>query len=318
MMEELEIIQHRNVSGISIFINTVDYRTSHFHADWELLWVLNEPLVVICGQKSLLVSPGGMVLFSPNQPHEFHKSGKQSTFLCLQISPQAVASAANVHADDIYIRNHLSRADYAWLQQTIFRVARAYFSRTPFFDLYCIGQCSLILHRLLISVPYHVMSAEESMSIARRNTRLLRLIQYVEQNCTHKITLSDFARQEGLSMSYLSHFIKETMNQTFQEYVNSVRFNRACRLMAAGSKSMMEICAEAGFSDYRYFSRSFQRAYGMTPIAYSHQIRHLMEDNSAAHPSLQSEEQIYSALQSLSALRSFMENLGIPEPDEAE
>ena len=70
-------------------------------------------------------------------------------------------------------------------------------------------------------------------------------------------------------MSYLSHFIKETMNQTFQEYVASVRVGCACKLIASGGKRMLDVCMESGFSDYRYFSKAFRVLYGMTPDEYS-------------------------------------------------
>ena len=87
----------------------------------------------------------------------------------------------------------------------------------------------------------------------------------------HKIRLSDFARAERRSMSYLSHFVKEALGQSFQEYVNTVRFHCACKLIAAGQRRMLDVCVASGFSDYRYFSAAFQKRLGMTPEEYSRQ-----------------------------------------------
>ena len=42
-MDELEIVQYQQVSGLSVFVNTITYRSAHFHKDWELLWVLDAP-----------------------------------------------------------------------------------------------------------------------------------------------------------------------------------------------------------------------------------------------------------------------------------
>lgn len=36
-MNELEIIQHQQTEGLSLFLNTVDYRTPHLHSEWELI-----------------------------------------------------------------------------------------------------------------------------------------------------------------------------------------------------------------------------------------------------------------------------------------
>lgn len=44
-MEELEIIHRWVVPGIRLFLNTVEYRTAHFHSDWKMLWILENPLL---------------------------------------------------------------------------------------------------------------------------------------------------------------------------------------------------------------------------------------------------------------------------------
>ena len=60
-MEELEIIRRWNVPGIRMFLNTVEYRTAHFHSDWEMLWVLENPLQIITLQKSFRAEVGQVV-----------------------------------------------------------------------------------------------------------------------------------------------------------------------------------------------------------------------------------------------------------------
>lgn len=308
-MDELEIIQYQQVSGLSVFANTVTYRSPHFHRDWELLWVLDAPLTVTCMQREFLVEPGEVVLFPPNMTHELRQKEQLCTFLCLQISPTAFATSTNISTDDISLRRYLSPADYAWVRRTALDIANAYFTRSDFYELYCFGQCGLLLHRLLTNIPYRIMSAEEASSTDRQNARLLRLVQFVDANFTHKIRLSDFAEQEGCSVSYLSHFIKNTMNQTFQEYVDSVRFNHACKLIAGGSDSMLSVSIESGFSDYRYFSRAFRKAYGMTPAEYSRKAHIVLPENTVQGHSLHSEEQFLTRGQSLYVLKWFQAQL---------
>jgi len=302
-MQELEIIQHKQITGLTVFINTVDYRTSHFHPEWELIWILDAQMVIACEQRSHVAKPGDLILFSPNVPHEFMKVDKRCTFLCLQISPQSLPSTANIHMEDIQVRDHLPQEVYQQMQRDLLDIALAFFRKESFFDVFCVGKSVQLLYTLLRAIPNQVLSSEETMGIAKRNARLLRLIQFVDDNYMHKIKLSDFAKQEGLSISYLSHFIKESMNRTFQEYVNFVRFNRACQLIAAGNLSMMAICAESGFSDYRYFSRTFQDAFGMTPVEYSQHMRHTEKDDIVLHHSLHSQEKTLTSAQSLMLLK---------------
>lgn len=293
-MEELEIVPHQQADGIRIFINKVEYRSPHFHPEWELLWVLDTPLSITCSQKQYLIQPGELILFPPNYPHEFHKMERPCTFLCMQISSRVAAATMNLRTEDIRLANYLSEQDSLRLRKAILKTARSAWRQEPFSGLYCLGQCSLILYQLLTRIPSHVMSAEEMASAEQRNARLMRLIQFVDENYMHKIRLADFAEQEGRSVSYLSHFIRETMNQTFQDYVNSVRFNCARKLITSSNNSLVSICMESGFSDYRYFSQSFRETYGMTPAEYRRHFQTAQLEQTLLNRSLHSREEIYS------------------------
>ena len=163
--------------------------------------------------------------------------------------------------------------------------------------------------RLLTTIPCRTMSAEEAANESAQNARLMRLASFVEENYRHKIRLADFAEKEGCSVSYLSHFIKKTMNQTFQDYVNSVRFGYACKLISEGKLSMISISMEAGFSDYRYFSRAFQEAYGMTPAEYSRKADNVITETAAHIGSAHSQELFLTRGQSLGILQEFRKRL---------
>jgi len=305
-MKEMEIIQYRQIDGLSVFINTVDYRATHMHAEWELIWILDQPLSVTCDSASFQVQPGQMVLFSPNEPHEFHKVTTGCTFLCLQISSESLPAIPQIVIADHFPHRWLSREEYALLQKNLARVVECYLLREEHYSLYCIGQSCLILYQLLRRMPVRELSEEERTAIGKRNERLKRLLAFVEENYMQKIRLTDFARQENCSLSYLSRFIKEVLNQTFQEYVTSVRFNCACKLIAAGQKRMLDICMESGFSDYRYFSREFQKNYGMTPEQYRQFDQKRQLTAQAVRHSLHSVERFCSKEDSLKIIQKYL------------
>lgn len=304
-MNEYEIVQHRQMEGVSLFLDTVDYRTPHVHPEWELLWILDAPLAVTCAQQSFTVQPGQLILFNPNEPHEFHRAQQSCTFLCMQISPKILPGIGQLAVDGRHPEKHLAAGEIQGLKTAFLQMAEAYLLRESHFELFCLGQCSLMMHTLLTRLPSRILSAEESASIDRRNARLKRLFRFVDENYMHKIRLTDFARQEGCSVSYLSHFIKDTMHQTFQDYVNSVRFNCACKLIASGGMRMLDVCMESGFSDYRYFSQAFHRQFGMTPEEYSRQTAQIQPRQETVRRSLHSVERFYSREESLSLLHSY-------------
>lgn len=305
-MPELEIIQHPQIEGLHFFLNTVSHRTLHVHPEWELLWALDKPLNVICDKQAHRIAPGQIVLFSPNQPHSFCKTeAGDCTFLCIQMSPQRFPSSEALFADSIYPAEFLTGEEQLQLRRTLFSMLRTYLERSACYELKCLGQACLVLHSLLTRMPVHRVSAGETANRADRTARLMRLLDFVDKNYMHKIQLSTFAAMERRSMSYMSHFAKEMLNQSFQDYVNTVRFNCACKLIATGSSRMLDVCMESGFSDYRYFSQTFQKRVGMTPEAYSRLSQTPVQEEAKIHHSLHSLEQFYSRRRSLELLDIF-------------
>ena len=306
-MDELEIVQHQYTEDLSVFVNTVRYRSPHFHQDWELLWVLDTALLVTCGAETTTLHPGEVVLFSPNQAHELHQADQVCTFLCIQISSGILTR--NVVMDHIRLEPYLSTEAYQQVRRMMLEIARAYFCQEDYYEIYCRGKASLLLHLLVTSLPSRRMTESECMNIDRKNAKLLRLVDFVRNNYSHKILLSDFAKQENCSVSYLSHVIRESMNQTFQQYVASVRFANACKLIDSGKQSLVSISRATGFSDYRYFSKAFQDAYGMSPAEYGRQTHNVLPDGEPLTHSVHSDEKLLTRGQSLHILKRFEENM---------
>ena len=117
-MREMEIVQYRQIEGLTIFLNTVDYRTPHVHPEWELLWVLDQPLSVTSEQSRFVVEEGDFVLFSPSFPHEFHKTDKSCTFMCLQISPKQVPFVKQV-VDGRFPNKYLTEQQISILKEAM-------------------------------------------------------------------------------------------------------------------------------------------------------------------------------------------------------
>ena len=129
----------------------------------------------------------------------------------------------------------------------------------------------------------------------------------------HKIRLGDFAQQEGMAVSSLSHFFKKLTHQSFQQYVNTVRFHAACNQLASGQDKLLDVCYNAGFSDYKYFSATFLQRTGMTPEVYRQRIQESQNDLLDEHQSsktfftLHSVEHFYTPQESVRRIRQYQQ-----------
>ena len=304
-MKELEIVRHVQMDGLSLFFDTVDYRTPHFHAEWELIWITSGSLAVLSRQQETLAQPGDLFLFCPKQLHEFRQADSGATFLCLQISPQvfdrSFPELRTIALEDSRVGLYLDREQSDRVRAMMRELMGEYLERKDYHALRCTSLCAQILALLLSRLPSHPMTEEELSSADKRTARLSRFLDFVDENYMHKLRLADFAEREGCTVSYMSRFLKQNMNQSFQDYLNTVRFHSACRMIRAGGMKMLDICEEAGFSDYRYFSNCFKEHCGMTPVAYSRSA--LLPDDHPGRRSPNTVERFYSREESLEMLR---------------
>ncbi len=305
---EIEIIRYDRIQGLNMFMDTVDYRTPHQHDELELIWNLSGTLHVGSMGERIVLQPGSIILINQEVIHEFQGGEGGATFLCMQLDISRFRSEKTprqILFDASLPEKYLSEEEMARIRQDILSLFQAYLEEAADYEIYCSSMAGLIFYRLLRAMPHHEESLQEAGERIQRSQRMQRLLDYVDQGYMHKIRLSDFAALEGRSMGYLSHQIRETLNQSFQEYVTSVRLNAACQMIHEDRGKLLDICYACGFSDYRYFVKAFRQRFSMTPEEYRNSPQ-AGRDRSRNHRSLHSLEHIYSPRESLSLLESGM------------
>lgn len=106
-----------------------------------------------------------------------------------------------------------------------------------------------------------------------RNAQLHRILRWTEANFTDSVRLEQAAAVAGFTKNYFCTWFKENTGLTYNQYLNNVRINHACRiLIQLGSVS--DACYDSGFRDMSYFIRMFKRTQGCTPRAYLRNAAH--------------------------------------------
>ncbi len=100
-----------------------------------------------------------------------------------------------------------------------------------------------------------------------------RTIDFIEQNYTSDISLSDAAGNIGITESYLSRLFRSKTNYSFLEYLRNLRLKKALELMQDQSLRINEIARMTGFRDMSYFSGQFRKYIGVTPNQYQNGLK---------------------------------------------
>ena len=98
--------------------------------------------------------------------------------------------------------------------------------------------------------------------------RLNRITDYMYDNYNRKLTLSEIADREHLSIYYLSHIIKEATGLSFQDLLSYIRVEESEKLLLGTNKKIGAIADETGFSAVRYYIKHFEQWFGMHPLEY--------------------------------------------------
>lgn len=93
-------------------------------------------------------------------------------------------------------------------------------------------------------------------------------IEYLKKNYSKKITIDELSSIFFLSRSYLSSLFKNATGSGVVEYLQHIRIERACELLTQTSLSITEISTQVGYTDYRFFNKSFKKITGVTAHEY--------------------------------------------------
>ena len=108
--------------------------------------------------------------------------------------------------------------------------------------------------------------------LAPDHDKVQPVLDYIQANYTHPLTLDDLARHFLMGKHYLCHLFKNGTGFSIMEYVIQLRVLEAQRLLRQGV-SVQEAGEKAGFQTYAHFIRTFSSIAGISPKQYAKQFK---------------------------------------------
>jgi len=98
---------------------------------------------------------------------------------------------------------------------------------------------------------------------------MLKVIQAIEENIDNNdFSVEDLGAFIGLNRTTFYYKIKSLTGYSPVEFIRDIRIKRAAQLITSNQLLIKEIAYMTGFSDIKYFNKSFKKKYGMTPMEY--------------------------------------------------
>lgn len=89
--------------------------------------------------------------------------------------------------------------------------------------------------------------------------------EYINLNYKKDITLNEIAKEVNYSKSHFSYLFKAVTGQTFVEYLNKVRIEKAIELLRNTDKNIIEVSYDVGYNSVANFNKNFKAITGLTP-----------------------------------------------------
>ncbi|MGJ1211093.1 helix-turn-helix transcriptional regulator [Sphingobacterium multivorum] len=114
--------------------------------------------------------------------------------------------------------------------------------------------------------------SEATNKIPQVEKRLLRVLDYIDENIHHPISIEQLANQIFISKDHLIRLFKKHINTTPVNYINQKKIEKAQLMMLVDEDNIQQLCFRLGFENISYFNRLFKKLTGETPMSYKRRI----------------------------------------------
>ena len=126
----------------------------------------------------------------------------------------------------------------------------------------------VILLKETYFIQHPQAAADFEFEVYDKKTIVNTIVEYMDNNYMHTISLDRISKNLYLSPIYISKLFKEETSESPINYLIKVRLTKAKEMLEQSSLSIKTIANNVGYEDPYYFSKLFKRYYGSSPLKY--------------------------------------------------
>ena len=201
---------------------------------------------------------GSIVLMSPFDSHRYSYSGVlKLEYLCFSEENLFSEVWENVNIDHFPYIAYLNEDELKSIQRDIDTIKEETNRKDDF--------SKSVIKGLLNKIVIQILRGAHKKTQKKKHKDIKSVLSYIRYHFREQITMEQMADMLHITPSYFCRCFKEYTDQTFKEYIMSLRLDYALRQINTTDKSITEICYESGFSSSAYFSKVFTQKFGTPP-----------------------------------------------------
>lgn len=271
-----EKIMYRDELPINVITANIEEYPIHFHDDMEVVYVLEGSVILRNGYYTYNLKQGDVFILNDREMHSFENTGEDNMVMMLQLDLSYFSRYYDNLKNNFFVTDMEDDSDESLdiLKDILARIMMEVLQKGYGYEHKVIESTHNLIACLMSNFRYFVMEDGKFKNEAKNKGnkilagRLNRITDYMYDNYNRKLTLSEIAEREHLSIYYLSHIIKEAAGLSFQDLLSYIRVEESEKLLLGTNKKIGTIAEETGFSAVRYYIKHFEHWFGMHPLEY--------------------------------------------------
>lgn len=239
----------------------------HHHSDYELFFLVKGENYFYTTEDDLsLIGPNSISFIKPGTLHQSSDYGdtlleRYTVYISASLVDEiASKSPKNRKIDNMFLT--LDDVSQKIIYENILRLRNEISIKdnySPMLIKSIVSEIILILLR----------NSEDSIVLNSNEKRIQSVVDYIETHYAENITLEACAKTAYMSSSHFSRQFKKITGDDFKSYLINTRMKNACHLLEEpDGNNITNIAFNVGFSDCSYFTKTFKKVMGITPLQY--------------------------------------------------
>ena len=250
-------------------VKTKNYLDKSYYDDayYKLIYVISGDRIFEIGKQRIKATNGTLAIAPPDTRVGFERtSNKTNCYLEIKLHQRIFDS---VIGDDEFLRVFHNTNDeekvFNVLKLDSLAILELLDSIYQALDKH-LGRIHILPKILsIISELDIVFDKKEKATFKGATNYDVKLMRYIENNYTKKITLDEICERFFVSKPTANAIVQKNTGKTFLQYVNYLRIKESQRLIKNTQSPLNKIYSLVGFSDYATFYREYKKIIGISP-----------------------------------------------------
>lgn len=244
----------------------------HAHENiMEIVLVLQGTLSVMVSFERFKLKAGDYIVINAEDSHQMTGDAENITAL-LSFDLIALEPACKYATTVVFACESFDLAKYkkqeVLLREKLFSILHFIIAEKS----YNTGDfCATVEELISLLIKEYAMESyynRNSFVSAGKKEIYYRILKHLRENYSKKNPQEIISRKESYSKSYLSHLFKEVSSSSFADVLGYVRIAKSEPLILGTGLSISEISEKCGFSDVKYYNKTFLTWFGQPPFEY--------------------------------------------------